>query len=162
MLKKPPASDETIRSSDDVAVLDAIKLFDCLEPCQHENIEEYISNNELPRINSRNEISVIPANDAVYWRSSSSQMFDSQDVLFGRGGGTNKHVGNIKFRKLAGEYKFEYRNAPTKARKTQISTLVLEKVYSYGGRFLEQNKESNQWEDTPKKRARTKVAQILR
>jgi len=65
-------------------------------------------------------------------------------------------------RKLAGEYKFEYRNAPTKARKTQISTLVLEKVYSYGGRFLEQNKESNQWEDTPKKRARTKVAQILR
>ena len=30
------------------------------------------------------------------------------DVMFGRGGGTNNHSGNIKFRKLCFENKFKY------------------------------------------------------
>ena len=64
------------------------------------------------------------------------------DVLFGRGGGTNKHVGNISFHKMVDELraKYEYDNIECKAKKEKIARELVEFVLKRG-RFLEKGKD---------------------
>lgn len=59
----------------------------------------------------------------------------SRDVLFGRGGRTNNHSGNINFRKLVLKNKPRYVKA-TKTKKPNVARKIVSIWRSKGGRFL--------------------------
>ena len=96
------------------------------------------------------------------------------DVLLGRGGGTNNHFGNVKFRKLVNEHKMRYL-ACSKVDKPKVAREVVEiwRKMNPPGRFLARKDESkkgpgsvkdsnNVWLEVGDKKAREKASQCLR
>jgi hypothetical protein len=93
------------------------------------------------------------------------------DVMCGRGGGTNNHIGNIRFRQLVNGHKLRYL-AATKSEKPMVSREVVTiwRGLNPPGRFLMQEKKSSdagsakvgQWYDIGDKKAREKASQCLR
>jgi len=83
------------------------------------------------------------------------------DVLLGRGGFTNKHDGNIRFRDIVAREKERYNNlGNSKKEKKRFSERIADAVHSYGGRFLV--KEKNDWVVAHPSVARKKCSQALR
>ena len=65
----------------------------------------------------------------------------SVDVLRGRGGGTNHHPGNKKFRDEARLLRARYKDkATTRREKYELSLTLVKRARDYGGRFLERRK----------------------
>ena len=97
----------------------------------------------------------------------------SNDILCGRGGGTNAHPGNIKFRKLVAAHKLRYL-AASKSDKPGVAREVVKEWRSMSppGRFLAKldpkqspsNYDSKLiiWNDVGDKKAREKASQCLR
>jgi len=96
------------------------------------------------------------------------------DVLCGRGGGTNNHSGNIKFRQMVNEHKLRYL-AASKVEKPKVAREVVKLWRSQDppGRFLARKDDSrkgpgsvkaegNIWTDVGDKKAREKASQCLR
>ena len=96
------------------------------------------------------------------------------DVLLGRGGATNNHGGNIKFRELVNKHKMRYISS-TKTEKPKVAREVVEIWMSMDppGRFLHKvdvpaSESSNlissktQWAEVPERKAREKASQCLR
>ncbi len=84
------------------------------------------------------------------------------DILRGRGGYTNHHPGNIKFRNAARALRADYRRTETgRSQKYLISVELVRNVKAYGGRFLEKGK-NNLWYEMDEKAARKKASQVLR
>jgi hypothetical protein len=96
------------------------------------------------------------------------------DVLLGRGGGTNNHSGNIKFRKLVNEHKMRYL-ACSKVEKPKVArqVVLLWRKLDPPGRFLARRDETkrgagsvkafdNVWFEVGDKKAREKASQCLR
>jgi hypothetical protein len=81
------------------------------------------------------------------------------DVLLGRGGGTNRHTGNILFRDLVSEHQPAYVQA-RKRDKTLIAKSIVAHVRSKNGRFLRE--ENGKWVDVGDKKAVEKASQALR
>eukprot|EP01082_Thalassiosira_pseudonana_P011442 g10061.t1 g10061 contig4:1148015-1149256(+) len=82
------------------------------------------------------------------------------DVLFGRGGKTNTHPGNIRFRQHALELRSWYEQS-SKEEKQRISELLVEGVKSEGHRFLERGSDGD-WHEVIGNGARKKASQALR
>lgn len=85
------------------------------------------------------------------------------DVLCGRGGGSNNHPGNEAFRLLVNEVKLPYVNCP-KREKPLIARRIVEAVRNQSppGRFLQKDGETGFWNDIGDGRAREKTSQALR
>mmetsp|Transcript_37111 Transcript_37111/g.42343 ORF Transcript_37111/g.42343 Transcript_37111/m.42343 type:complete len:376 (-) Transcript_37111:199-1326(-) len=89
------------------------------------------------------------------------------DVMCGRGGGTNHHIGNIRFRQLVNEQKLRYL-AASKVDKPKVSTEVVQiwRALNPPGRFLTKTDASkgddSLWHDVGDKKAREKASQCLR
>jgi hypothetical protein len=83
------------------------------------------------------------------------------DVLCGRGGKSNHHGGNKRYRQVIGELRRKYRGTCAKNDKTALSRAIVDYVNGYGGRFLKRDK-SGQWMLLTKGEARKKTAQALR
>ena len=96
------------------------------------------------------------------------------DVLLGRGGGTNNHAGNIRFRQLVNGHKLRYL-AATKVEKPMVAREVVKiwRQLTPHGRFLTQEKLKEKvteedpqalipWKDVGDKKAREKASQCLR
>ncbi|KAL3793777.1 hypothetical protein HJC23_013339 [Cyclotella cryptica] len=95
------------------------------------------------------------------------------DILCGRGGGTNAHPGNIKFRKLVAAHKLRYL-AASKSDKPGVAREVVKEWRNLNppGRFLAKMDEGNEkddgreqsvlWHDVGDKKAREKASQCLR
>ncbi|CAJ1958540.1 unnamed protein product [Cylindrotheca closterium] len=92
------------------------------------------------------------------------------DVLLGRGGGTNNHIGNKNFRKLVNDHKKRYL-ACSKVDKPKIAREVVEiwQKLDPPGRFLQKisggdsrSKEPAVYEEVSLKKAREKASQCLR
>lgn len=85
------------------------------------------------------------------------------DVLLGRGGNNNKHVGNKKLREVALSYAHEYSKC-TKMGKSDLSKLLVQKVRELDppGRFLKQDSTTLIWKDVGDVLAREKTSQVLR
>ena len=83
------------------------------------------------------------------------------DVLCGRGGKSNNHDGNKRYRHVIGDLRRQYRGTSTKNDKTALSRSIVEYVNCYGGRFLKMNK-MDQWVVLTTGEARRKTAQALR
>jgi len=82
------------------------------------------------------------------------------DVLFGRGGFTNSHPGNIRFREKALEFRPVYERS-SKDEKYNISQLLLETFTNEGARFLEKGQDG-EWHEVKGNGARKKASQALR
>jgi len=87
----------------------------------------------------------------------------SHDVLCGRGGGTNNHIGNENFRDLVNEKKRQYLNS-SKREKPLVSKSIVEAIrrLSPPGRFLTKNDKTGFWYDIGDQKAREKTSQALR
>ena len=87
----------------------------------------------------------------------------ANDVLCGRGGGTNNHLGNEHFRDLVSSKKLEYINS-SKREKPLVSRSIVEAVRSQNppGRFLQRDDVTGLWSDIGDQKAREKTSQALR
>ena len=84
------------------------------------------------------------------------------DVLCGRGGRSNHHPGNKRYRQVVSEMKASYRNIGSKSAKTDLSRAIVDHVYSYGGRFLKMDKASGKYFVLSIDEGRKKTSQALR
>ncbi len=84
------------------------------------------------------------------------------DVLLGRGGLTNNHAGNIRYREEVEKVKPMYFSCLTKSEKKEVSELLVAYVQDYGGRFLEKDPETKEWVLASETAARKKASQALR
>lgn len=82
------------------------------------------------------------------------------DVYLGRGGRSNHHPGNKRYRDEVEQTRPWYRELEDKDKKTDLSESLVLFVQGYGGRFLEQDKHG--WFVINDVEARRKVSQALR
>lgn len=83
------------------------------------------------------------------------------DVLSGRGGGTNHHPGNKIYRKMVEEAKVEYLGC-SRLEKPLVALRIVKKIRQAKGRFLKFDKKTGLWNDVGDKKAREKTSQALR
>jgi hypothetical protein len=84
-----------------------------------------------------------------------------EDVLFGRGGITNTHVGNRYFRSLVDQFVAQY-SVTQRGLKRGVATSLVASVRAYGGRFLKQDEKSKHWYEVGDEKAIEKATQSLR
>lgn len=92
-------------------------------------------------------------------------------VLCGRGGGINKHVGNMIYRRIVEYNKAIYRQVP-KRQRMLVSQSIVETILKEGGRFLQDQQQkgapknsggaSSVWIEISSRRAVQKTSQALR
>lgn len=87
--------------------------------------------------------------------------FEKNDVLSGRGGGTNTHPGNRFFRGLIDENREKYLRA-RKNDKPDISRSIVNEIRKRNGRFLKKDEDSGLWYEIGDDQAREKTSQALR
>lgn len=83
------------------------------------------------------------------------------DVLLGRGGETNHHIGNIQYRQLVKACQPAYLAAKRRD-KPRIAAAIVGVVRARSGRFLKKHSVDNSWKDVGNTRAREKTSQALR
>lgn len=84
------------------------------------------------------------------------------DILCGRGGRSNHHPGNKRYRRIVGNIKFAYQQCPAKGLKTDLSRAIVGNCYSYGARFIKEDSTNGRYCVLTKAEARKKTAQALR
>jgi hypothetical protein len=84
------------------------------------------------------------------------------DVLCGRGGKSNHHPGNKRYRQVVSEMKLSYRAIGTKSAKTDLSRAIVDHVYKYGGRFIKMEKAKGKYYVLSVAEGRKKTSQALR
>lgn len=84
------------------------------------------------------------------------------DVLCGRGGKSNHHGGNKKYRQVVSEMKRTYQGTGAKTAKTDLSRAIVEHVVGYGGRFIKRDETNGKYFLLTKAQARRKTSQALR
>jgi hypothetical protein len=85
------------------------------------------------------------------------------DVMYGRGGGTNHHTGNKRYRKLVEDRKLDYVNS----KRLDKPLVALDIIRTWRGqvppgRFLKMDEKTGLWLDVGDKKAREKTSQALR
>ena len=88
-------------------------------------------------------------------------MYGENDVLFGRGGGTNAHLGNCRFRNLIHAHRRAYMKAK-KNDKPVINRFIVRSIREANGRFLKINEHDGLWYEVGDNGAREKTSQALR
>ena len=83
------------------------------------------------------------------------------DVLLGRGGETNHHLGNIQYRQLVKASQPAYLAAKRRD-KPRIAAAIVAVVRARSGRFLKKHLGDHTWRDVGNVRAREKTSQALR
>jgi hypothetical protein len=83
------------------------------------------------------------------------------DVLLGRGGGSNNHIGNRRFRAIVSQHQHEYRQT-RKLDKSKVAQKIVDIVQQEGGRFLKRTESNSAWEQVNRRQALSKTSQALR
>lgn len=85
------------------------------------------------------------------------------DVMYGRGGGTNHHPGNKRYRKMVEDRKVEYVNSKRLDKPlVALEIIRLWRAQLPPGRFLKLDEKTGLWNDVGDKKAREKTSQALR
>lgn len=107
--------------------------------------------------NQAKMISNTPTSSAILNDSS----IGPHDVLLGRGGATNNHEGNKRYRTLVADHQTDYLQA-RKLKKVDISRQIVSIVLGRGGRFLKRDSKNEEWVPVTLERAISKTSQALR
>ena len=85
------------------------------------------------------------------------------DVMYGRGGGTNHHQGNKRYRQKVEDRKLTYVSSK-RLDKPQVALAIIREWRAQipPGRLLKQNDKTKKWDDVGDKKAREKTSQALR
>lgn len=86
---------------------------------------------------------------------------EESDILFGRGGLTNLHPGNIVYRNMIDQYRDLYKDVP-KYTKKLVSKTIVSAILQEGRRFLERSGDDGLWYNVSFERAVNKTSQALR
>lgn len=84
-----------------------------------------------------------------------------RDVLFGRGGKTNTHPGNVHYRTLVSKYRVAYQTSK-KNNKHALSKNLVHFIRSQNGRFLKRSGSDIFWYEVGDEKAIAKTGQALR
>lgn len=83
--------------------------------------------------------------------------------MYGRGGGTNHHPGNKRYRKMVEDRKLEYVNSKRLDKPlVALEIIRLWRSQIPSGRFLKLDEKTGLWNDVGDKKAREKTSQALR
>lgn len=88
-------------------------------------------------------------------------ILSENDVVFGRGGFTNKHHGNIEYLKLLKEHEEAYMDCKRKFQKL-LSLCIIHQLRCKGVRFLKKDEKSGSWKTVQLSQCRLKISQRLR
>mmetsp|Transcript_14573 Transcript_14573/g.16951 ORF Transcript_14573/g.16951 Transcript_14573/m.16951 type:complete len:786 (-) Transcript_14573:134-2491(-) len=101
--------------------------------------------------------------DYADWPLSDIKEPHTNDVLYGRGGGTNHHPGNKRYRKLVEARKVDYVNSK-RLDKPLVALEIIKhwRTQEPPGRFLKIDEDTGTWHDVGDKKAREKTSQALR
>lgn len=137
-----------------------------IDNIQHQTQTTTIENNIITMSIKTNTVERPTSGQSANSGSSSSSdavsnAIKPQDVLCGRGGLTNSHVGNKNFRKVVAEYQQEYLVAKKKEKK-EIAKRIVNRIQHAGGRFLKRSADSHVWSEVTEKKALEKTSQALR
>jgi hypothetical protein len=91
----------------------------------------------------------------------SSAEINEEDVLCGRGGGTNSQIGNRRFRKLVQDFQPTYLLARRKEKPLLARTIVLI-IRKRGGRFIRKDDDTGELYEVGDVKAEAKTSQALR
>jgi len=83
------------------------------------------------------------------------------DILCGRGGSSNRHLGNIHFRELVAANKQIYVGL-TKKQKMQVARKIVDAIHNTGGRYLAKDLDTSMFYDIGLPRSLEKTSQALR
>mmetsp|Transcript_93217 Transcript_93217/g.269205 ORF Transcript_93217/g.269205 Transcript_93217/m.269205 type:complete len:694 (+) Transcript_93217:27-2108(+) len=85
------------------------------------------------------------------------------DILCGRGGMTNHHIGNKRFRDIVALHRPDYVRAP-KIQKPSVARVIVRAIRNGDppGRFLKKDEKTGKWVDIGDKKAAEKTSQALR
>ncbi|KAL7535374.1 hypothetical protein ACHAXR_011127 [Thalassiosira sp. AJA248-18] len=83
------------------------------------------------------------------------------DCLFGRGGGTNHHPGNMRYRRMVAERRHIYKES-TRSAKPEVAMEIVNAWRAFNGRFLMMDPTTKLWYDVGDDKARLKTSQTLR
>jgi hypothetical protein len=85
------------------------------------------------------------------------------DCLFGRGGGTNHHPGNKRYRKMVEDKKEKYLSSKRLDKPLVAMEIINDwRALDPPGRFLKQDERTKLWNDVGDRKAREKTSQALR
>lgn len=129
-----------------------------------------IQKDDKPSFKSHHEGSMVANGSPSHerWRYVTWDEITDNDILLGRGMGQS-HVGNFEFRRLVGNFKYEYMLAP-KDSKPSVAKKIVGIWRANGGRFLDRISASaatisfdkDIWYDVGDKRAQKKASMSLR
>jgi hypothetical protein len=96
-------------------------------------------NSNKNNVNAATHIPILakPTGEQIPFKLIPGSEITNNDVLLGRGGRTNHHVGNATYRKYKEELQERYLTA-TKDEKTDIANELVEMIHSRNGRFLKE------------------------
>jgi hypothetical protein len=144
---------ESLRGKD-TARISSVAQVSAGKPEVHENLNR--------ETNSLTMMSLLPRQRQEKTMARMMEPHDN-DILMGRGGKNNQHVGNGRLRGLARLQSKNYRNASKKG-KSYISRELVKQVRLLNppGRFLKKNLDTGDYEDVGDDVAREKASQVLR
>ena len=123
-------------------------------PAKRQNFGQTMGGtNQQPQISSTSGL-IPPSTEGI-------KFYSRNDVLCGRGGGTNVHPGNRRFRDLINANRRAYLNA-RKNDKPAISRSIVRTVRELNGRFLKKDDKLGLWFEIGDDGAREKTSQALR
>mmetsp|Transcript_17426 Transcript_17426/g.25769 ORF Transcript_17426/g.25769 Transcript_17426/m.25769 type:complete len:874 (-) Transcript_17426:249-2870(-) len=132
-----------------------------LSPDELEKIQR--QKQELANLAALNDKEDPPSNDRGAKDPDGNIMVTENDILCGRGGLTNHHKGNKRFRDIVTLHRADYVRAP-KVHKPAVARLIVRAIRNSDppGRFLKKDDKTGKWFDIGDKRASEKASQALR
>ena len=118
---------------------------------------------ELAQLASQNDQEDPPTDNRGVLDNDGNMLVTENDILCGRGGLTNHHKGNKRFRDIVALHRPDYVRA-AKIHKPGVARLIVRAIRNSDppGRFLKKDSKSNKFYDIGDKRAAEKASQALR
>lgn len=88
--------------------------------------------------------------------------FSEHDVLWGRTKAAHAHAGNVAFRNMVRQFRFEYQNTAIRDSKAKVVNHIMESIARKGGRFLRSDDEGTNWREVKTAQVYEKVSHALR
>lgn len=151
----------------DIAAFAMKKSSDHEEKIQHHDASPTVNDVSNASISTTNTYDSSPIskteNKYFEWPMENIREPGRNDVLYGRGGGTNHHDGNKRYRKMVERRKVAYVNAKRLDKPLVALEIINQwRNQSPPGRFLKLDYTTSMWNDVGDKKAREKTSQALR